>query len=102
MGSFGYLSGKGFLHRLKFLILFNLWSCICRYNVNTDTDDSWSWIGKKDGKFSTKDMYKVLSVVMLSGDVDHFSWKKLCWKAVPSKVRTFSWKVVRVLSKKIC
>lgn len=58
-------------------------------------EDSWSWLGDKGGKFSMEDMYEALSVDLHMETIILFSWKKLRWKAVPSKVSAFSWKAVR-------
>lgn len=58
-------------------------------------EDFWRLSDNIDGKFTTKDMYEVLSGVMLEADGVFFPWKKLWWKAVSSKVSAFSCKAIR-------
>lgn len=77
------------------LNFLDLWNCICRYKINNMARDSWSWSGKQGSKFTTKYMYEILSNERLGEDGDLFSWKKLWWKVVPSKVGVFTWKAIR-------
>lgn len=73
----------------------DLWSCICRYTLKPDVKDTWKWIGSPNGRFATKEMYQSMVEVNFGRELSDFSWLKIWWKAIPSKVSTFTWKVIR-------
>lgn len=99
--SLGCLCGDKFFNANEMLNFLDLWNCICRYKINIITESALSWLGNLGSKFTTKDVYKLLSNERLGVDGDLFPWEKLWWKAVPMNVEAFSWKVIweRISSK---
>lgn len=81
---------ESFFNSNEFQDYLDLWSCLCRHEVHSDLEDSCRWNGLKEDSFCTKEMYNILAAALLECDFISFSWIKLWWKVVPSKIVAFS------------